>query len=416
MRRQNPLSLKVKAPSRGLVTRFPGETADALATGNPQFNSLGQGNRASTVGSNVRYEDGVVKNAPGYDRVNLDITILDGIVAHWRMDEAAGSTRKDATLNHRDLTEQAGTAPDDLTVGQDTGKFESSALFSSVTPPASLTFFLVDDDVVTGPAGDCIGGFSIGSTAYISNGGDFWSSTDGVNWTDLSSVSISPNYLATDGVNIVAVGNFFGGGQTALSTDTGLTWTTHSIGSSSTMLYVIFAAGNFLTVGVNGDIGVSADGITWTLSNVVVGGAGFLFGAAYGAGVYIIVGTAGTIYTSPDGVTWTAQVSGLSNDITSVVYNGSQFLAVSGTNIITSPDGVTWTAGPAAPDTFQSVAFFDGVYMAGQGTGAPSPMVFTSPDGATWTAQAPSGSASRIVTSFIRLAANVYVATEGTHS
>lgn len=415
MRRQNPLSLKVKAPSRGLVTRFPGETADALATGNPQFNSLGQGNRASTVGSNVRYEDGVVRNAPGYDRVNLDITILDGIVAHWRMDEAAGSTRLDATLNHRNLTEQAGTAPDNLTVEQDTGKFGASALFSSVTPPVTASFFLADDDVVTGPAGDCGPAFTIGATVYITNGGDFWSSTDGVNWTDIGSVSVSPNAFATDGSLIVAAGSFFGGGQMSVSSNTGVSWTIHTIGSSSNMLAIIFAAGVFVTGGTNGDVAVSAAGVSWTRSTL--GGGDAFLSLAFGAGLFVAVGEVGMIYTSPDGLTWTARTSGIGGNITSVVFNGTQFLAVANTTVLTSPDGITWTQGPDAPDSFLCVAFFDGIYIAGVVNVDAGPVVYTSPDGVTWTVvSGVTATASKNVTGILRLAADTYVATEGTHS
>lgn len=418
MRRVNPVSIRVRAPSRGLVTRWPSESADLLPSQGSYPGVLGPYQRAAAVSQNTRYEDGVTCNAPGYDRINVQASILSSLVAHWNLDELNG-TRKDSTLNHHDLTEIEGSPDSILHVTQVPGQFAQAAFFPAIpfsAPPVASTFILVDDDVVTGPAGDCFGGFVIGTTAYISNGGDFWSSTDGLNWTDLSSVSVFPNSMATDGVNIVAVGNFFGGGQTSLSTDTGLTWTTHSIGSTGTGLYVMFGGGNFLVVCDNGDVAISPNGVSWTRTNLVVGGAGFLFGAAYGAGVYVIVGTAGTLYSSPDGTTWTQQVTGLVSDITSVVYNGSQFLAVSGSNIITSPDGITWTAGPTPPDQFLTVAFFDGQYMAGVNTGATSPVIYTSPDGITWTAQSPVATASRTFTSFTRLAANTYIVTEGTHS
>lgn len=128
MRRQNPVSVKVKAPSRGLITRWPGETADNLATGADKFGLPGAANRASTVGSNVRYEDGVVRAAPGYDRVNLVASILVDVLVHWHLDEYSG-TRFEATLNHFDLTETLG---DGMTIGvlQTSGKFRQAALFS----------------------------------------------------------------------------------------------------------------------------------------------------------------------------------------------------------------------------------------------------------------------------------------------
>lgn len=100
MRRVNPASVKVKAPSRGLVTRWPGEIADQLGTGVDKFSLPGMANRVATFASNVRYEDGVTKNAPGYSRVQG----ADNIVAHWPLNEATG-TRFDTTQNHLDLTE-----------------------------------------------------------------------------------------------------------------------------------------------------------------------------------------------------------------------------------------------------------------------------------------------------------------------
>ncbi len=67
MRRTKPLSVKVKAPSRGLVTRWPSETADQLGH---QFGAKDQ-NRAATASENVRYEAAVIANAPGYDSATL---------------------------------------------------------------------------------------------------------------------------------------------------------------------------------------------------------------------------------------------------------------------------------------------------------------------------------------------------------
>lgn len=137
MRRQNPVSVKVKAPSRGLITRFPGETADNLGTGAEKFSLAGPQNRASAVGSNVRYEDGVVRAAPGYDRVNLVASILVDLVAHWRLNEYSG-TRFEATLNHYDLAETIG-AGETVGVLQASGKFETAALFNDpVSEGASI--------------------------------------------------------------------------------------------------------------------------------------------------------------------------------------------------------------------------------------------------------------------------------------
>lgn len=129
MRRINAVSVKVRAPSRGLVTRWPGEIADQLATGVDKFSLPGMASRASTFASNVRYEDGVIKNAPGYVRV----AGADNIVAHWPLDEATG-TRFDTSANHLDLTEHP-------TVDQVAGQISFAAHF----PGSAEVVFKITD-------------------------------------------------------------------------------------------------------------------------------------------------------------------------------------------------------------------------------------------------------------------------------
>jgi hypothetical protein len=94
------------------------------------------------------------------------------------------------------------------------------------------------------------------------------------------------------------------------------------------------------------------------------------------------------IVTPALALTWTAQTSGTTNNLTDIVYDGSQFVAVGymGT-ILTSPDGVTWTSrGPSGePRYFLGVAHGGGTFVA-VGSALPA-MVYTSPDGVTWTSQ-----------------------------
>lgn len=149
MRRQKSISVKVKAPSRGLVTSWPGEIADGLATGTDKFSAPGLRNRVSSVGSNVRYEEGVVRNAPGYDRVSVSVSILDGFLAHWRLDEVDG-VRADSSLNHFDLTYD----PGDSSISTVSGKFGPGALFhaiplTTIEAPTSLSLSNVEDGSIT---------------------------------------------------------------------------------------------------------------------------------------------------------------------------------------------------------------------------------------------------------------------------
>ncbi len=126
MRRQKPISVRVRAPSRGLVSRLPGESADRMP--GQGILTPGTQQRAASVASNVRYEDGVVCNAPGYETVKLTAAVLYGLVAHWALDEDEG-LRLDDSGNSRDLTEVLGLkgAPEHL--GTEEGKKGMATVF-----------------------------------------------------------------------------------------------------------------------------------------------------------------------------------------------------------------------------------------------------------------------------------------------
>jgi hypothetical protein len=114
MRRAKPISVTVKAPTRGLVTRLPSLSSDLMPTQSTEISgtllSTAAYQRASAVAQNVRYEDGVVCAAPGYLRINLTSELLQGIIAYWPLQEL-NSTRYDATPNHNNLTDVPGSFP-----------------------------------------------------------------------------------------------------------------------------------------------------------------------------------------------------------------------------------------------------------------------------------------------------------------
>lgn len=65
MRRSNAVNIKVEAPSKGLQTRLPS-------------NQSSPDKRAIVLGQNVRAEQGVLRSAPGYERIVTAIQNLDG--------------------------------------------------------------------------------------------------------------------------------------------------------------------------------------------------------------------------------------------------------------------------------------------------------------------------------------------------
>ena len=140
MRRAKPISVAVKAPTRGLVTRLPSLSADLMPTRSGMIQgtifSAASIKRAAAVAQNVRYEDGVVCAAPGYIRISLSSELLQDIVAYWPLNEASG-TRYDATPNYNNLTDVPGP-PGIPDIFSDAGILGAAALFPGV-PPGSPT-------------------------------------------------------------------------------------------------------------------------------------------------------------------------------------------------------------------------------------------------------------------------------------
>jgi hypothetical protein len=89
------------------------------------------------------------------------------------------------------------------------------------------------------------------------------------------------------------------------------------------------------------------------------------------------------------GTTWTTRSSGTTSSLTSVVWTGTQFVAVgSGATAVTSPDGITWTArviDNTSPPSLSDVAWNGRKLMAVTTSSGLQENVYTSTDGITWT-------------------------------
>jgi len=112
-----------------------------------------------------------------------------------------------------------------------------------------------------------------------------------------------------------------------------------------------------------------------------------LYNIVYAVNKYIAVGANGAIISSADGYSWVKQNSGTSNNISDIVWNGSQFAAVGGGTlsfqgeIFTSPNGTTWTKqNTGAPSMFRAI-IWDGNQFVVVGEGGSA---LTSSDGITW--------------------------------
>lgn len=125
----------------------------------------------------------------------------------------------------------------------------------------------------------------------------------------------------------------------------------------------------FVAVGVSGNIGYSADGISWEGVSSPTGT--MLQGVAYGAGRFVAVG-ANVVVSSADGRTWQQETT--NGGSTSIVFGNGAFVA----GDLYSTDGTNWInrGGGRSP-----LAFGNGTFLS---VATSSGTVYRSATGATW--------------------------------
>jgi hypothetical protein len=199
------------------------------------------------------------------------------------------------------------------------------------------------------------------------------------------------------------------------------TWAAADTGTAANLRAVIYANGQFVSVGDWGTILTSSDGAAWTAHNT--GTTNQLSSVANGGGRFVAVGggTApapkfgASILTSRDGMAWTQADPGTTNAIYySIAYGNGRFVAVGGADtrmpaVVSSVDGVEWTPWKwtwpdpqSAPPAITGVACGNGIFVAvWQGGGANFPpvpaLVFTSADGVDWALHAGPANVSTVV-------------------
>ena len=154
--------------------------------------------------------------------------------------------------------------------------------------------------------------------------------------------------------------------------------------------------GLFVTVGDNGIILTSSDGISWTKRTS--GTTKNLYGVTYGDGLIVTVGDNGTILTSSDGTTWTNTSTNKrttlryfskadTNHLYGVTYGDDLFVTVGGNStILTSSDGTTWTERDGLrskwtdPQYFKAITYRKKLFVLVGRNGR----TLNSPDGITW--------------------------------
>ncbi len=257
----------------------------------------------------------------------------------------------------------------------------------------------------------------------------FWTSTNGVNWSQQPTFDggFGPRPLTYGNGLFVSVG-----AVSAVATSTNAsTW---SVGTNFGFAVKAAAAGDgiFILAGEGGRTWRSSDGVNWSgqessrdlltgiqyANGVYVAIGGFypnpwgssgagptllvstnglsfapasvpisepLSSIAVGNGLFIVAGQGGALYRSTDGLTWVRRGSGTLRDLHGIAHGNGMFVAVGeeGT-IATSPEGLVWTlrfSGSAYP--LYDVAYVNGLYVVVGYYGT----ILTSPDAITWTAQ-----------------------------
>jgi hypothetical protein len=182
------------------------------------------------------------------------------------------------------------------------------------------------------------------------------------------------------------------GTTSGIATSIGASFTTRT---TSNKTWTAICEGSSLIVAVNNDGSggdgamYSTNGTTWTDSTACQDEA--WADVASDGSIFVAVGGTGKVSTSTDGDTWTARTAAHTGTLwTSVVWDSknSQFLAhghiaTTGEYFMTSTDGITWVDG-AGPDIPITRILHTGTIYVANYTGGAYNYIFTSSDGVYW--------------------------------
>lgn len=126
---------------------------------------------------------------------------------------------------------------------------------------------------------------------------------------------------------------------------------------------------------------------------ITTGTDDWFYGITYGSGTFVTVGNNGTILTSPDGVIWTPKTSGDTYHLNAVAHDGANtFIAVgvNGKTIRSTNNGVSWSPGATAYHmatayNLHGITYGNGYFVAVGNNGT----IFKSTDGISWESRQP---------------------------
>ena len=176
--------------------------------------------------------------------------------------------------------------------------------------------------------------------------------------------------------------------------------------------------GKFVAVGEGGKMAYSADGVTWTATNVTgtFDSTDRIDSIAYVNNMFVAVSYNTSDYTSKtatsaDGVTWTV-VTNFPSDIERIFYGDGKFIAVGNYRWAISTDGVTWPDWTRDSEiSIYSIAYGNGKFVA---VGSGTSKMKISTDGETWTKVDVTSTFGTALINSIAYGNNMFVAVGGT--
>ena len=136
-----------------------------------------------------------------------------------------------------------------------------------------------------------------------------------------------------------------------------------------------------MTVGENGTILTSPDGITWTSKNY--GENKYFSGVTYADSKFFAVGHSATVLKSTDGIPWTSSNTEIYSDdnLDELAYGNNLFVVVGNVQqgIYSSSDGTSWTLRSTCASSCKALTYGNGIFVVGS-----SQYLKTSSNGSTW--------------------------------
>jgi hypothetical protein len=227
--------------------------------------------------------------------------------------------------------------------------------------------------------------FLEGQFVATGNNGTILTSTNGFDWTiRRGGVPTLLWSVAEGNGTIAAVGGFFNGVGTVLTTSGDLTWQSQPYTNANYLLRVLYTNGTFLAVGSGGRVSISADGKNWAAHTTAI--SDWLYDVIYARGTYVSVAH-NQVQWSTNGVAWTQSVVSANAGIylSHLGFGNDTFVAIGEFGeVFCSTNLLAWVPGnTGSTQRLSSIAFGRELFVAVGDAGT----ILRSSDGMAWTSQ-----------------------------